>query len=177
MTKQLALEIILNNVKDAYKTKPNPKSTIRLEELACKISESSWRDDIIEEYVSFAYSRLKYMKDRWKRSSVDYFIAILTGDKTFTSFLDYVAADNTDKPELTEETISFKGKEYTPLVTKDDLDIFYNYNAKTDKISFVVRNLKFDIPQMEFLSTHNKENPENKLKRALLIKLAEEKMK
>ena len=160
---------------DAFNTKPAPASEKKLKELYSRIRHMKWDRDTIEDYVEYVYKKHRALRDRNKRSSVDYFVGILTSKRNIDQFKDfqkYAPKERTPSGTEEEKTVDFKGNEYTFLTEIPIVAEIYFYQKPDDRFLFVVRDLAMTPPRLSFLSKFNKTFPDKKINKSKLILLA-----
>jgi hypothetical protein len=125
--------------------------------------------------MEFTYRQQQAVKDRGKRSNVDYFIAILTNRENVRGFLDFMKYDDkkiaTDSGNI-DPVMTYKGREFILLEDIDNGEIYYHEDIEKGKFSFVVRDLSQDLPRLMFLKKFNSRFPTRKINRLRMIQKA-----
>jgi len=166
-------KIIYERIREIFTAPASKKSEEKIEALAAKIRKLGWGKETTIEYFEYAYKTLSKVKDRMKRSSVNYFIAIMTGDNNFLGFIDYLASASTDEKTEAEDTIEYKGRSYIPLGHSiGNIEVHYCRRKGDGKFMFLLTDYSKTPPRMGYLSKYNKVYPEKKIKRSKLIQIA-----
>jgi hypothetical protein len=163
-------QTVLGSMADAFSARPAEKSKKKLKELYSKIRHMLWDKEQIEDYVKFTYEKHQKVRDRFKRSSIDYFIAILTNRENIRSFKDYVKHDDkkatpTDRGNA-DIVVTYKGNEFILLEDIDEGEIYFHEDIEKEKFIFVVRDLSENMPRLMYLKTFNKKFPSRKISRS-----------
>jgi hypothetical protein len=135
--------------------------------------------DVIS-YVEYCYRTTRSVKDVNKRSSIDYFVAVCASINMWPKFLDYFDANREVNEETgeedttpldTEADITWEGKQYKPIGTVGDVDIFFNQQ----KTKLIVRDNSLFVPKYERLHRWNKKHPNKTIGEEKLVELLERK--
>ena len=169
MTKKEMLNIVIGELSIFYNSIPAERSLKKIKDIFQRFKTLKFeREDIIY-YIDFCYKQMeKTVKDAVRRSSVDYFVAIVSSDKTFLRYLDYLRAKGevVNEPQIEvspyddpNEAITFNGLTYHKIISTVDRDIFLCPTA----IKFLIRDYNDLVPRFYTLMTYNVKYPDKKI--------------
>jgi hypothetical protein len=103
------------------------------------------------------------VKEPEKRAGVDYFVAIITSERTLKQYLDFLRIKGEGKSEYIAEdeetTISINKQKYIKIISDDDRDIFFCGGL----IKFLIKDYSEFVPKLYTLSQYNKKYPEKSI--------------
>lgn len=151
---------------------PSENSKLKLKKLTRKLWVKKWPKDLIEDYIEFTYNNLLKVKDRYKRSNVNYFIGILTNQQNIDHFMDFSKEEYLKSPSPHDDddsAISYKGRDFTYLQDIEFGEVYFYEDIEKERYVFVVRDLLGSTPRLMFLSRFNKEFPDRAISRKTMI--------
>lgn len=162
------IEVMLEELGILYNASPGERSIKKLKGLFKKFKEFKFDKDRIADYIDFCFKRMKkVVKEKEKKSSVDYFVAIVASEKTFKQYLDFVRIKGevreenpiAESQEPEEEEIKINGHRYIKILSDPDREIFFC----PDVIKFLIKDYSDMVPKFYRLAQYNRKHPDKEI--------------
>ena len=169
---------ITSRLRDLFSARPSQKSKMKITEAAKQIRRNKWTADTIDDYIEFSYNGLLKIRDRYKKSNVNYFVAIMSNKENMNYFVDFNKEQYKvgTEDQQDETAVSYKGRDFNYLDDIDDFgEIYFHEDIEKERFIFVVRDLSGPSPKLMFLKAFNEEFPDRAISRKAMVAQAKTK--